>query len=220
MTDFDVLLSDLPGNVLEYGGSNDGKLYQDYPWTPLNALPAHRRNTTERLKFLLGAMQFDITGKNVLDVGCSNGALSIGMALRGARVVGYDWNRTEIRIAQQAAKVMGVSNHTTFTYLNAYLLPLPSKVYDVGLFLSVWKWIVRNYDSPSANSVLFNISNHCRVLLFESGITDSGIDLGIGYTQSDFPSILEDHTRYTNFEMVGLLPKDHQNVNRQLWRCS
>lgn len=220
MTDFDTLLAALPGNALEYGGSNDGKLYQDYPWAPLNKLPAHRHNTAKRLEFLLKALGDDVASKTILDIGCANGALSIGMALQGAYVYGYDWNSTEVRIAKLAAITMNISGWTAFTSSEPGYLASIEGQYDICLFLSVWKWMVRYRSVKMANSILRRVSDHCGILLFESGITDSGIDLGIGYAQSDFPAILQAHTRYTEFEMVGLMPKDSQNVDRQLWRCS
>lgn len=219
MTGFEALLAELPGHALEYGGSNDGKLYQDYPWAPLSKLPAQRHNTAERLEFLLSSLGHEAAGKSILDLGCANGALSIGMALRGARVTSYDWNATELALASLAADVMKVSRRVSFRQVDLAFLSLTGQHYDVCLCLSVWKWIVRSHGVFVAHSMLSEISQHCTVMLFESGLTNSGIDLGIGYAQSDFPAILQAHTHYTKFEMIGLMPKDWMNVSRQLWKC-
>lgn len=227
MTDFPRLLAALPGNILEYGGSNSGKLYANYPWPPLDKLPAHRDNTMERLTFLLEALGGDVSGKSILDIGCSNGALSIGMALQGAYVVGCDWNGAELEIAELAAKVMGVRKTVTFQQLDVAnplsrqtwaWMPLMAKR-DICLFLSVWKWIVRSRGIEAANTMLREISRKGGILLFESGVTDSGIDL-VPYKKADMEQILRDNTSYTKIEMVGSVPQDWQKVDRQLWRCS
>lgn len=57
-----------------------------------------------RLK-LLG----NLKGKNVLDLGCGGGQLSISLALRGAKVTGIDFSEKQIRYAETLAKKFNVN---------------------------------------------------------------------------------------------------------------
>lgn len=213
---FQPLLDKLPGDALVCGGSTAGKLYSNYPWPPLDVLPAHRHNTQEKVDFLCDAAG-GFKGKVVSDIGCANGAVTLGIWMKGGISRGYDWNSTDIELARLANSILGCGSEF-FTQDITSAIPAPLKVAHVIVYLSVWKWVVRNRGVEAANGTLRNVSEQTDMLLFESGITDSGIDL-VPYKRKDIPDILEQNTRYKNIELVGQLPKDHQNVNRDLWRC-
>ncbi len=202
---------------LVYGGSFNHKLYQNYPFPGLEHLPALRNNTQSRLDFLLKHLG-DVKGKKLLDIGCANGALTLGMARAGAEVVGIDANGLEIQLAQMAADVLGLD--AKFNLYNAAdNLPHLGMAQDIILFLSVWKWMVRNHGFETANEALQNIADHTRLLIFESGIADSGIDL-IDFKKSQVEKLLHDHTSFKHIEMVGCFPRDSaHNVDREVWKC-
>ena len=201
---------------LVYGGSFNHKLYQNYPFPGLEHLPALRNNTQERLDFLLTHLG-DVQGKRLLDIGCANGALTLGMARAGAKVHGVDTNADEIEFACLAADVLGLSRNR-FHLCDALALPLVV-IDDVTLFLSVWKWMVRAHGFEAANEALRNIADHTRLLIFESGIADSGIDL-IDFKKSQVGQLLHDHTSFKHIEMVGCFPRDSaHNVDREVWKC-
>jgi SAM-dependent methyltransferase len=203
------LLTQLPGHSLVHGGSHSGKLYQNYPWPPLDVLPAHRHDTQARLDWLmvhLGA----IKGKRILDHGCANGAMSIGLALAGARVTGLSPDPIEVDVARLAAELVGAK----VTFL-PYFAEHPR--YDCILCLSVWKWMVRNFSIETANAMLANLMKGSDTLIFESGLTDGGMDLGIGITKADIPDILRKHTGCEP-ELLGIEPRE-DGTEREVWRC-
>lgn len=201
---------------LQYGGSFNHKLYQNYPFPGLEHLPALRNNTQERLDFLLGHLG-DVQGKRLLDIGCANGALTLGMARAGADVVGLDANSFEIQLARMAAEALGLVG-ARFHFCNAVDMLL-GQTQDITMFLSVWKWMVRSYGMQQANTALQNIANHTKLLIFESGIADSGIDL-IDFKKSQVRQLLHDHTSFKHIEMVGCFPRDSaHNVDREVWKC-
>ena len=202
---------------LVYGGSFNHKLYQNYPFPGLDHLPALRNNTQQRLDFLLKHLG-DVKGKRLLDIGCANGALTLGMARAGAEVVGLDANGMEIQLASLAAEVLGLQN-TRFHLCNAADMTWGVVVQDITIFLSVWKWMVRSYGFETANEALRNIADHTKLLIFESGIADSGIDL-IDFKKSQVEQLLHDHTSFKHIEMVGCFPRDSaHNVDREVWKC-
>ena len=204
---------------LQYGGSFNHKLYQNYPFPGLDHLPALRNNTQERLDFLLKHLG-DVKGKRLLDIGCANGALTLGLAKAGAEVTGIDSNSFEIALAQMAAATLRLDGRAgarfhTWNALNASLVGKP----DITIFLSVWKWMVRSYGMEQANDSLRYIADHTKLLIFESGIADSGIDL-IDFKKSQVEQLLHDHTSFKHIEMVGCFPRDSaHNVDREVWKC-
>jgi SAM-dependent methyltransferase len=201
---------------LQYGGSFNHKLYQNYPFPGLDHLPALRNNTQERLDFLLKHLG-DVKGKNLLDIGCANGALTLGMARAGADTIGVDANGFEVQLAQEAAEVLELPA-AGFCIWNA-ADGLPIGTFDITLFLSVWKWMVRGHGFEAANEALRNIADHTKLLIFESGIADSGIDL-IDFKKSQVRQLLHDHTSFKHIEMVGCFPRDTaHNVDREVWKC-
>ncbi|KKN26037.1 hypothetical protein LCGC14_0878820 [marine sediment metagenome] len=201
---------------LQYGGSFNHKLYQNYPFPGLDHLPALRNNTQQRLDFLLKHLG-DVKGKRLLDIGCANGALTLGMARAGAKVHGVDTNADEIEFACLAADVLGLPGNR-FYLCNALALPL-AVIDDITIFLSVWKWMVRAHGFEAANEALQNIADHTKLLIFESGIADSGIDL-IDFKKSQVEQLLHDHTSFKHIEMVGCFPRDSaHNVDREVWKC-
>ena len=201
---------------LQYGGSFNHKLYQNYPFPGLDHLPALRNNTQQRLDFLLEHLG-DVKGKRLLDIGCANGALTLGMARAGADVTGTDANGIEIQLAQLAAAILGMEQ-AKFCLFNAADTLFGEK-WDIIVFLSVWKWMVRAHGFEAANEALRNIADHTKLLIFESGIADSGIDL-IDFKKSQVGQLLHDHTSFKHIEMVGCFPRDSaHNVDREVWKC-
>ncbi len=202
---------------LTYGGSCNHKLYQNYPFPGLDHLPAMRNNTQSRLDFLLTHLG-DVKGKLLLDIGCANGALTLGMARAGAHVTGVDTNAVEIQFAQLAAEALGLSD-ARFRIWNAADGGSQYGMYDITIFLSVWKWMVRNHGFAVANAALRYIADRTHLLIFESGIVDSGIDL-IDFKRAQVDKLLHDHTSFKHIEMVGCFPRDAaHNVDREVWKC-
>jgi SAM-dependent methyltransferase len=168
------------------------------------------------LDFLLKHLG-DVKGKRLLDIGCANGALTLGMARAGADTLGVDANGFEIQLAQRAAEILELPA-AGFCIWNA-ADGLPIGTFDITIFLSVWKWMVRGHGFEAANEALRNIADHTRLLIFESGIADSGIDL-IDFKKSQVRQLLHDHTSFKHIEMVGCFPRDSaHNVDREVWKC-
>jgi tRNA (mo5U34)-methyltransferase len=82
------------------------------------------------------ALPADLTGKNVLDIGCNGGFYSLEMKRRGAaRVLGVDFDEDYLAQARFAADVTGAD--IEFRHLSVYDVGLLNERFDVVLFMGV-----------------------------------------------------------------------------------
>src|ERR671910_515427 len=87
-------------------------------------------------KTFADAIPQDLTGKNVLDIGCNGGFYSIEMKRRGAeRVLGIDFDDEYLAQARFAAGVTG--SDIEFRELSVYDVGTLDERFDVVLFLGV-----------------------------------------------------------------------------------
>jgi ubiquinone biosynthesis O-methyltransferase len=70
----------------------------------------------------------DVTGKQVLDVGCGDGMLAVELAIRGAQVTGIDASETMIRAARERARREDAD--VPFEVAAAQRLPFPEARFD------------------------------------------------------------------------------------------
>lgn len=70
-------------------------------------------NIAAEILYIAAYVNDDITGKNVVDLGCGTGRLAIGAALLGAKeVVGIDIDKTAVKLAWKSATKLGVKSKT------------------------------------------------------------------------------------------------------------
>lgn len=70
-------------------------------------------NIAAEILYIAAYVNDDIIGKNVVDLGCGTGRLSIGAALLGAKeVVGVDIDKTAVKLAWKNATKLGVKDKT------------------------------------------------------------------------------------------------------------
>jgi tRNA (mo5U34)-methyltransferase len=80
----------------------------------------------------------DLSGTNVLDVGCNAGFYSLEMARRGAAVTGIDANLHYLSQARWAASLFGLEDRITFRRMQVYDLARETEIFDLVLFLGVF----------------------------------------------------------------------------------
>ena len=83
----------------------------------------------------------DITGKNVLDIGCGSGVYSVDFARRGAaRVLGIDFSENMLRIARQEAREHGMGERCEFIQADFLDVSLPRE-FDVTIAIGVFDYL-------------------------------------------------------------------------------
>jgi len=79
----------------------------------------------------------DLTGWQVLDIGCNAGFYSFQLARRGAEVTAIDINPHYLRQAQWAGEQFGVLDRIHFRQMQVYDLAREEQSYDLILFMGV-----------------------------------------------------------------------------------
>ncbi|MEL7626368.1 MAG: 50S ribosomal protein L11 methyltransferase [Anaerolineaceae bacterium] len=111
---------------------------------------------------LLALERYGCQGKNVLDVGCGNGILSIAAVRLGAeRVLGVDYDPTTIPSCERNAALNGMEGRITF---------------EVGTHTDI---LARMDDLNQAPVVLANILAHILVKMLGTGLADTVAPGGI-----------------------------------------
>jgi tRNA (mo5U34)-methyltransferase len=80
----------------------------------------------------------DLSGQQVLDIGCNAGFYCVEMARRGARVTGIDANAHYLAQAKWAADQFGLSDRISFQQMQVYDLVRMDRTFDIVLFLGVF----------------------------------------------------------------------------------
>ena len=201
-----------------------GMLYQSFTDPILNHLPSLRDNTLLRLWFLENNWPIphpEYHAERVLDIGCSNGAISLGLALRGYDVIGWDTNEEWIAIAREAHCMLEKDRlHTIKVKFEVKDLATAAMIeVDTILYLSVFKWVWRVHGKKVVLETLRSISENCNNLVFESGVVDGPLSL-IPLKRDEVGDMLVENTNFKHTEMVGCFPRDSaHNVDRDLWIC-
>ena len=83
----------------------------------------------------------DVTGKNVLDVGCGSGVYSVDFARRGARrVVGVDFSANMLALARREAEQHEVADKCEFVQADFLELD-PDETFDISIAMGVFDYV-------------------------------------------------------------------------------
>jgi cyclopropane fatty-acyl-phospholipid synthase-like methyltransferase len=83
----------------------------------------------------------DVTGKEILDVGCGSGVYSVDFARRGARrVVGVDFSGNMLKLARQEAEQHGVADKCEFIQADFRELE-PDERFAISVAMGVFDYI-------------------------------------------------------------------------------
>ena len=83
----------------------------------------------------------DVTGKDVLDVGCGSGVYSVDFARRGARrVVGVDFSDNMLSLSRQEAEQHGVADRCEFIRADFLEVDL-EETFDISIAMGVFDYV-------------------------------------------------------------------------------
>jgi len=187
----------IPGSSLE-----KGTLYHDLPYGGLSQFKNHRSKTADRVNKICS--KIDFAGKRVLDLGCSVGGISFGIAKKGASDVhGVDYDTASIDVANEAAHYLGMNNVSfECADINEDWIQNRMPRVDVLVWLSHWMWLVKQVGLEKGKDLLYMASMNADELVFESA-ADDGMAAIRGATQKDIERWLHECTPYRSIKNIG-----------------
>jgi 2-polyprenyl-3-methyl-5-hydroxy-6-metoxy-1,4-benzoquinol methylase len=155
-------------------GSPTLKFSKEYVWAVNNH--AYKRETYSRgfiKRRLFEELQLeDISGKEVLDVGCGNGQHAVFMAMYGARVKAFDLSKVGIEMGKEMAKAQGVAEACEFRIANISKLPYEDQSFDIILHNAVLHHILKY---PNVKEETFRVLKPGGKVIFVDGLRDNPI---------------------------------------------
>ncbi len=186
--------SHVPGSA-----TRRGWLYHDFP-LPEFGLPTHRKNSASRIRKL--SQHLPLYKAKVLDIGCSSGGISLGLALLGAsKVIGVDHDPVAIMLARTVAEKYDI--HCAQFEVSKIEDFQPPQA-DILLWLSQWMWTVKEHGLEYSKDLLFEIPARSGAIfmVFESAANDGKAAIP-GATQDDLFEYLKSSTPFQKIRGIG-----------------
>jgi SAM-dependent methyltransferase len=146
------------------GGSKEaGRAYHAIPGEDG---PTHRGDTDARVDAIV--QNVSVKGANILDIGCSVGGISIGLAANGAGFVrGVDYDESAVAVGNSVIEKRGLSAKLEALDLNDKKTWVRvSNGHDVVVWLSQWMWMAKQIGFDEARDRLAGLD--CETLVFET----------------------------------------------------
>ncbi len=140
---------------------------------------------------LTGVAEFigSLKGKRVLDYGCGLGAMTVLMALDGAKVTAFDLSRDSLAVTARRASINNISSLVSLTVAAGENLPFAEGSFDVVFGRSILHHLVPKISQPEL----------CRVLK-KGGKAVFSEPLGM----NPVLSFVRKHVRYADKNPVGV----------------
>jgi len=176
-----------------------GWLYHNFA-LPEYGFRSHRQNTDRRLALIRKHVPF--AHSRVLDIGCSSGGMTLGMALLGAsQVFGVDYDPTAIDVAKAVAEKYDITN-ARFDAADFMTYTLPQV--DTILWLSQWMWMVKQHGMEEGRRLLFEVPKNTQAsfMAFESAAADKSAPIQ-GATQKTIEEYLRAWSPFADVRNAG-----------------
>jgi SAM-dependent methyltransferase len=114
---------------------------------PVEWFREHFEDAADTVISFLGDAEIDLAGKQVADIGCGDGVIDLGVALKGSpeRLVGYDIRPTNSKALLRAAEAAGVSTELpaclSFETSAPEHIPAPDASFDIVYSWSVFEHV-------------------------------------------------------------------------------
>lgn len=151
------------------GSSVDNKTYQDLRDLGVDH-PFHRPNTAKRVDTISHHLLGKTNMRRGIDIGCSVGGITTGLAAYGFDMVGVDCDFQSIMVAQAVSDRLGASAkfHVMDVCSRNFYRLLETGNFDFALHLSVFMWIAKEKGMDVAVDHLKRVAQHVERVVFET----------------------------------------------------
>ena len=193
-------LVDLLG-IGQYGGSSTkvGTMYHELPFEEFK-FPVHRRRLHLRVEKILG--EIPVKYMRGLDLGCNVGGITFSLQLAGANMVGIDYDKQAIQVAQGVEEY----KNTGAVFLNKSItLEFVEKLeyFDFTVFFDTWMWISKFNGREYAEKLLKKLSEKTTHLFFSVSQGKGKAHLDFIESKHDVLRLLRENTIYNVFRDLG-----------------
>lgn len=182
---------------------------------------AVRNNCQQRLDLIREHVQCG----SLLDIGCSEGFYSFGLADRCKPILAID---KELPLVQACHKIKGSHDiDIDFQCMGVDKLLQSTTTWDVGLYMSVHHHIIAQFGMETANKILQVLSRKCSYMFFDMGQkNEQNCEMHWWWKllppntdqETWLREYLETNTIYTDIQLIG---SSHiHNVRRLLWKLA
>ena len=144
--------------------------YHGLPFEDIQ-LKIHRKNLARRVALILA--HYDPKNKTGIDLGCNIGGFVFALQLRGAKMVGYDYDAASVELAKKIEKYKKTgARFVEAVITNSILLDFES--IDFCLWLSQFMWLVKSIGQQESLEFMWLLSQKIKdVMFFETSFKDS-----------------------------------------------
>lgn len=174
---------------------NNGKnLYQPCDDVRLKDFNVWRKDSSERLKFILE----NISGKTVLDIGCSEGYFSRELTKNGYQVTALDTSKKRLAVT----RYLSIINNLELNYYRGRWQDyIEDKDFETILFLSIFHHDILNFGLEEAFKQLEKFRGRAKQVFFESPISSKKVGwideerkTTYGFSEEAFKTKIEEAT--------------------------
>lgn len=215
------------GGFKEGSNLQKGRAYHDIPIPGYEDIPVHRGGNAARVDLILENLmtpQVESHSLLGLDMGCSVGGISLGLAYRDidCQMVGVDYDENATVLGNAVANEEDLPcDFLCMDLLGPEFASLVSRSgFDFVVWFSNWMWVCKHGGRERALELLSFVSENVPLMFFDcSQGPDDGMagEFSLGTGAEGTRQALLDHTAYETVEDLGTTPGWR---GRHMFRCS
>ncbi len=196
---------------------------QQEPYQPLYGCPVTspepRRPCLDRAQAIERALDADIRGLRLLDLGASLGYFSFYFAERGAHTTGIDMNPAAVTLSRRVAEYNGLPSafHQAEVSLD-FIRGISSTEFDIALVLSVLHHVVHARGLVEAQTLMADLCARVPLVFVELATRREDVTHPWRESLPDDPAAVFERCEDVEIAKIGEFPTHLSDVRRPIYR--